>query len=330
MSDSALARLLEHLPGPDTVSQASVAERAATTLRPAGAFGRLDAVASWLAAWQWSTTPKVERPAVVVFGGDHGVTVEGVSAYPGGGTQAMVAAMEQGVATVTALATQVGATFSFHDAGVGHPTGNIRVEDAMSPSEFDAAVKVGVDSVENIDADMLVLGEVGIGNTTPAAAVTAAVLGGRPGDWAGPGTGLQGEALANKRQVVDDAVARVGDVAPLEALRRLGGRELAAMAGATVAARHRGIPVLLDGFIATAAVVPLHLAHPGSLDHVWAGHRSAEPGHVRQLDAIGKEPLLALDLCLGEGSGAVIAIPIVQAACAAVVDVATFEEFGLA
>ena len=330
MSDSALARLLEHLPGPDTVSQAAVAERAATTLRPAGAFGRLDTVASWLAAWQWSTTPKVEKPAVVVFGADHGVTAEGVSAYPGEVTQAMVAAMDQGVATVTALARQAGAAFSFHNAGVGRPTGNIRVEDAMSPDEFDDAVKVGVDAVENIDADLLVFGEVGIGNTTPAAAVTAAVLGGHPGDWVGPGTGVQGEALANKRRVVDDAVARVGDVAPLEALRRLGGRELAAMAGATVAARHRGIPVLLDGFIATAAVVPLHLACPGALDHVWAGHGSAEPGHERQLDAIGKEPLLTLDFRLGEGSGAVIAIPIVQAACAAVVEVATFEEFGLA
>ncbi|NDH87852.1 MAG: nicotinate-nucleotide--dimethylbenzimidazole phosphoribosyltransferase, partial [Actinobacteria bacterium] len=174
MSDSALARLLKPLPGPDTVSQAAVAERAATTLRPAGAFGRLDAVASWLAAWQWSTIPKVEKPAVVVFGADHGVTAEGVSVYPSEVTQAMVAAMDQGVATVTALARQVGAAFSFHDAGVGRPTGNIRVEDAMSPDEFDDAVKVGVDAVENIDADLLVFGEVGIGNTTPAAAVSAA------------------------------------------------------------------------------------------------------------------------------------------------------------
>jgi len=330
VSDSALARLLEHLPGPDTLSQAAVAERAATTLRPAGAFRRLDAVASWAAAWQRSTTPKVEKPAVVVFGADHGVTAEGVSAYPREVTQAMVAAMDQGVATVTALAKQVGASFSFHDAGVGRPTGNIRAEDAMSPDEFDDAVKVGVDAVENIDADLLVFGEVGIGNTTPAAAVTAALLGGRAGDWAGPGTGVQGEALANKRQVVEDAVARVGDVTPLEALRRLGGRELAAMAGATVAARRRGLPVLLDGFIATAAVLPLHMACPGALDHAWAGHGSAEPGHKRQLDAIGKEPLLTLDLCLGEGSGAVIAIPIVRAACASVVEVATFEEFGLA
>ncbi|MEO0493130.1 MAG: nicotinate-nucleotide--dimethylbenzimidazole phosphoribosyltransferase [Actinomycetota bacterium] len=330
MSDSVLARLLVDLPGPDSVSQAAVAERGATTLRPAGAFARLDEVASWLGAWQWSPTPRVEKPAVVVFGADHGVTAEGVSAYPAEVTGAMVAAMEQGVATVTALATRVGASFAFHDAGVGRPTGNIRVEDAMSPEEFDDAVRVGVAAVENIDADLLVFGEVGIGNTTPAAAVTAAVLGGQPGEWAGPGTGVEGDALANKRQVVADAVARIGEVDPIEALRRLGGRELAAMAGATMAARHRGIPVLLDGFISTAAVVPLHAAEPTALDHVWAGHGSAEPGHVRQLDALGKAPLLSLDLRLGEGSGAVIAIPIVQAACAAVVDVATFAEFGLA
>ena len=330
MSDSALARMLVNLPGPDTVSQAAVAGRGATTLRPGGAFARLDEVASWLAAWQWSTTPRVEKPAVVVFGADHGVTAEGVSAYPAEVTQAMVAAMDQGVATVTALAKQVGASFAFHDAGVGRPTGNIRTEDAMTPEEFDEAVRIGVSAVEDIEADLLVFGEVGIGNTTPAAAVTAAVLGGVPGDWAGPGTGVQGDALDNKRQVVTDAVARVGEVDPIEALRRLGGRELAAMAGATMAARHRGIPVLLDGFIATAAVVPVHVAAPGALDHVWAGHGSAEPGHVRQLAALGKQPLLSLDLRLGEGSGAVVAIPIVQAACAAVVDVATFEEFGLA
>lgn len=329
MTDLALARLLENLPGPDTVSQAAVAERAATTLRPAGAFARLDEVAAWLAAWQWSTTPRVAKPHVAVFGADHGVTADGVSAYPAEVTAAMVAAMQQGVATVTALAHQVGARFTFHDAGVGQPTGNIRTDDAMTPEEFDAAVRVGVEAVEKLDADLVVFGEVGIGNTTSAAAVTAAVLGGPAGDWVGPGTGVAGEALANKRRVVADAVARVGEVEPIEALRRLGGKELAAMAGATLAARHRGIPVLLDGFIATSAAVALYRAEPSALHHVRAAHRSGEPGHVRQLDALGLEPLLALDLRLGEGSGAVAAIPIVQIACAAVVDVATFEEFGL-
>lgn len=330
MTESALARMLENLPGPDTVSQGAVAERGAANLRPAGAFARLEAVAAWLAGWQWTTSPRVEKPHVAVFGGSHGVTADGVSAYPAEVTQAMVAAMEQGVATVTAMAKQVGATFAVHDAGVDQPTANIRTDDAMSVDAFDAAVRVGVAAVEHVDADLLVFGEVGIGNTTPAAAVTAAVLGGTPGDWAGPGTGLAGTALAHKRQVVTDAVDRVGAVEPVEALRRLGGKEIAAMAGATMAARHRGIPVLLDGFIATSAAVALYAAEPTALDHVWAGHCSAEPGHVRQLAALGKEALLSLDLRLGEGTGAVAAIPMLQLACASVVGVATFEEFGLA
>lgn len=329
MSDSVLARMLTDLPGPDTVSRAVVAERGSTNLRPAGAFARLEAVAAWLAAWQWSTAPRVAKPHVAVFGASHGVAADGVSAYPAAVTQAMVAAMAEGVATVTALATQVGASFAFHDVGVDEPTANIRTHDAMTIEEFDAAVRVGVAAVENVEADLLVFGEVGIGNTTPAAAVTAAVLGGPPGDWVGPGTGVGGETLAHKRDVVEQAVARVGEVSALEALRRLGGKEIAAMAGAVMAARHRGIPVVLDGFIATSAVVPLHAHATGALDHVWAGHSSAEPGHVRQLAALDKEPLLSLDLRLGEGTGAVAAIPILQLACAAVLDVATFEEFGL-
>lgn len=329
MSESVLSRLLANLPGPDTVSAASVAERAANTLRPPGAFARLDEVAAWLAGWQWRTAPRVERPHIAVFGADHGVMEDAVSAFPAEVTGAMVAAMRQGVATVNALADQVGASFSFHDAGVGQPTANIRIADAMTPAEFDEAARVGVAAVEDVDADLLVFGEVGIGNTTAAAAVSAALLGGPPAAWVGPGTGVGGDALTNKQRVVEAAVHRVGAVEPLEVLRCLGGKEIVAMAAATLAARHRGIPVLLDGFIATSALVPLHTAEPASLDHVRAGHTSAEPGHVRQLAALGMDPLLTLDLRLGEGTGALAAIPVLQVACAAVIDVATFEEFGL-
>lgn len=321
--------MLVNLPGPDRVSHTAVAERGAANLRPAGACSRLESVTAWLAGWQSTATPRVEKPHVAVFGASHGVAADGVSAYPAEVTRVMVSAMDQGVATVTAMAKQVGASFAFHDAGVNEPTANIRIDDAMTPEEFDAAVRVGVAAVEEVDADLLVFGEVGIGNSTPAAAVTAAVLGGAAGEWAGPGTGVEGDALAYKRAVVSEAVARVGEISPLEALRRLGGKEIVAMAGATMAARHRGIPVVLDGFISTAAVVPLHAAEATALDHTWAGHSSGEPGHLRQLAAIDKEPLLSLDLCLGEGSGAVAAIPILQIACASVIDVATFEEFGL-
>lgn len=329
MSEPLLAQLLRDLPAPDQACVDQVSARGAGNLRPAGAFARLEHAAAWLAGWQATTEPRVERPAVIVFGADHGVADEGVSAYPAEVTALMVQAIGREVATISALARQAGAGVDFVDVGVGIPTGNIRTEDAMSPDDFDAAVQAGVDAVEAVEADLLVVGEIGIGNTTSAAAVTAAVLGGDAAAWAGPGTGVEGDALAGKRAVVAEAVARVGAVDPIEALRRLGGRELAAMAGATVAARRRRLPMLLDGFIATASVLPLERVVPGALDHCLAGHGSAEPGHRGQLEAIGKQPLLSLDLRLGEGSGAVAAIPVLQMACAAVVDVATFEEFGI-
>ncbi|MYB29348.1 MAG: nicotinate-nucleotide--dimethylbenzimidazole phosphoribosyltransferase [Acidimicrobiaceae bacterium] len=324
-----LAGLLADLPGPDGSARDEVAARAATVLRPAGAFARLDAVASWLAGWQGTAHPRVERPHVVVFAADHGVAADGVSAYPAAVTAAMVDAIESGVATISVLAREVGASVALVDVGVGRPTGNVRVTDAMSRVEFDTAVTAGAAAVDRADADLLVVGEIGIGNTTAAAAVAAAVLGGTATDWVGPGTGMVGAALAHKCDVVQAALDRVGTVSPLEALRRLGGRELAAMAGAVAAARHRRLPVVLDGFIATAAAAPLAVARPGSLDHCIAGHCSAEPGHQRALETLGLDPLMRLDLRLGEGSGALVAVPIIRMAAAAVTDVATFEEWGL-
>ena len=324
-----IAQLLADLPDPDRSARDEVAARAATVLRPAGAFARLDVVAAWLAGWQGTATPRVERPHVAVFAADHGVAVEGVSAYPAEVTASMVEAIRSGVATITVLAREVGATLELFDVGVGRPTGNIRATDAMSVEEFDAAAAAGAAAVESVDADLLAVGEIGIGNTTAAAAVAAAVLGGDAGDWVGPGTGVVGAALAHKCDVVQAALDRVGPVEPLEALRRLGGRELAAMAGAVAAARRRRLPVVLDGFIATAAVAPLAVARPGSLDHCIAGHCSAEPGHQRLLETLGLDPLMRLDLRLGEGSGALVAVPTIRMAAAAVVEVATFDEWGL-
>lgn len=329
MAGGVLAGLLAELPGLDRDARDQVAARAATVLRPAGAFARLDAVASWLAGWQGTATPGVQRPHVAVFAADHGVAVDGVSAYPADVTAAMVEAIRSGVATITVLAREAGATLELFDVGVGRPTGNIRVTDAMSVEEFDEAAAAGATAVESVDADLLVVGEIGIGNTTAAAAVAAAALGGDAAGWVGPGTGVVGAALTHKCDVVQAALDRVGPVAPLEALRRLGGRELAAMAGAVAAARRRRLPVVLDGFIAGAAVAPLEVARPGSLDHCIAGHCSAEPGHQRLLEVLGLDPLMQLDLRLGEGSGALVAVPIIRMAAAAVVEVATFEEWGL-
>lgn len=315
---------------PDEASGRAVAERARSVLRPGGALHRLDDLAVWLASWQRTDQPAVDRPRVLVFGGDHGVTDEGVSAYPASVTAAMMAALEAGRATASVIARHVGARLEVVDVGVGKPTGNIRLEPAMAESELERAVASGRDAVASLDTDLLIVGEIGIGNTTPAAAMCLALFGGSGSDWVGPGTGLDDDGVAHKIAVVVDAVTRLGESDPMTILRELGGWELAAMAGAVVEARQRSIPVLLDGFVGTASVMPLEVAHPGYLDHCWPGHVAAEPGHRRLMDILGRPPILDLEMRLGEASGALAALPIVALAARSVVDVATFQEWGLA
>lgn len=326
-----VADLLSGAPEPDLAAAEAVRERAATVLRPGGALARLDEVAEWLAAWQRTEQPRVDRPLVLLFAADHGVTREGVSAYPAEITGAMCYAVTQGRATVTAFAAKVGATVTLVDVGVGDPTGNLRVEPALSEERFTTAFDAGRAAVAACDADLLVLGEMGIGNTTPAAAIAGAICGGDPATWVGPGTGVAGDQLDHKRAVVADAIDRIADAKdPMEVLRQVGGAELVAIAGAAVEARLRSIPIILDGYVVTAALLPVHEAAPGGLDHVLAGHRSPEPGHRRLLERMGKEPLLDLGLRLGEGSGALAALPLIRLAVAGVLDVATFAEAGLA
>lgn len=324
--------LLDSLPGPDLDAQRKVADRAGQVLRPLGALARLDQIAVWLAGWQRTDHPRVEHPVVVVFAADHGVTEEGVSAYPVETTATMVRVFRHGLGTVNVLAAEVGAKVGVVDVGVGVPTANLAVEDALSPQRFAACVAAGQKAVADANnPDLLVVGEMGIGNTTAAAAVAAALFGGPVEGWVGRGTGIDDDALSRKTQAVRRALARIGAISdPFEALRRVGGAELAAAAGALVEARIRSIPVLLDGFVVTAAAAPLELAKAGSLAHCLAGHRSAEPGHDLLLAELGLEPLLDLDLRLGEGSGAVAAIPLVRMAVRAVTDVPTFAEWDLA
>jgi nicotinate-nucleotide--dimethylbenzimidazole phosphoribosyltransferase len=244
----------------------------------------------------------------------------------------MLAAFRAGVSSVNAMARTVGARVEAIDVGVGRPTGNLRHEQAMDADRFDAAATTGAQTVatlaESGALDLLIIGEMGIGNTTAAAAVSAALFGGDVAGWVGRGTGVTSEAHINKIAVVGDAVARVGDAqSPLEILRQLGGAELVAMAGAVVEARRRSIPVVLDGYVTAAAVAPLALTRAGSLDHCLAGHVSAEPGHRRLLDRLGLSPLLDLGMRLGEASGALAAVPLIQMACALVLDVPTFDEW---
>ena len=322
---------LTDLPGPDDASAEAVAARAASVLRPAGALRRLDEVAVHVAAWQGSATPKVDRPAVLVFAADHGVAGAGVSAYPADVTAAMLAAVRDGRATVNAMARAVGAHLQVHDVGVGEPTGDIRLEPAMSPERCDTIAQLAAAAVDDVVArgtDLLVVGELGIGNTTVAAALPAALLGGDVTAWVGRGTGIDDAGLLRKRTAVSAAVERIGALDdPLETMRQIGGCELVAMAAAVLRARHHRLPVVLDGYVATAAVLPLHLAVPGVLDHCLVGHASAEPGHRHILDELGVEPLLDLGLRLGEGTGALAAVPLVRIACACVTEVATFDEW---
>lgn len=325
-----LRRELARAPEPDDDARRAVAARAASVLRPHGALARLDEIAVFLAGWQHTTHPRIRRPAALIFASDHGVTVEGVSAYPSDVTAAMVRAFEQQVATVNILAREAGVSVRVIDVGVGNPTGNLVVEDAMSEERFAESIAMGRRAVLETDSDLIAIGEMGIGNTTPAAAVSAAVYGGDPALWVGRGTGVDDEALDRKRDVVVRAIDRISDSSdPLEALRRVGGAELAAMAGAIVEARNRSIPVVLDGYVATAAAAPLAAAVPGSLSHCLAGHRSAEPGHDMLLNHLALRPLLDLEMRLGEASGAVAAIPLIRMAAAVVTDVPTFDEFGL-
>lgn len=319
----------ERLPPPDEHVRAQIRDRAARVLRPAGAFARLDEAAAWLGAWQGTTRPAIERPALVVFVGDHGVAAEGVSAYPAEVTVAMLAALRQGVATANALAAEVGASVEVVDAGAGAPTANIARAPAMDPDRFAARFELGRATVRRLEADVLVVGEMGIGNTTAAAAVSAALFGLTAEDWTGRGTGVDDVTLRRKTEVVRFARGRAGECGPLEVLRRLGGTEMAAIAGAVLEARLRRLPVVLDGFVVTASVAPLELARPGALDHCIAGHRSPEPGHSLLLEKLDKAPLLDLGLRLGEGTGALAAVPLLRLATRAVTEVATFDEWGL-
>jgi nicotinate-nucleotide--dimethylbenzimidazole phosphoribosyltransferase len=327
--DRQVAHLLAGATEPDRAAAAAVAERARRVLRPAGALARLDELAAWLAAWQGTARPAVRRPAAVVFAADHGVAAAGVSAYPAEVTAAVVKALREGVATACVLARQVGATLEVVDVGVGDPTADLAREPALDPTRFRACVQAGRDAVAGLDTDLLVLGEMGIGNTTAAAAVTAILLGRAAEASTGRGAGVDDAGLARKVAAVEAARRRVGAATPMEALRQAGGAELAALAGAALEARLRRLPLVLDGFVVTAAVAPLELLRPAALANAVAGHRSPEPGHLALLRRLGKRPLLELDMRLGEASGALAAVPLLRLAAAAVTEVATFSDWGL-
>ncbi|MEW9805060.1 nicotinate-nucleotide--dimethylbenzimidazole phosphoribosyltransferase [Mesorhizobium marinum] len=316
-------------PGDDSAAAAALA-RQDTLTKPAGSLGRLEDIAAWLARWQGRAMPRLDKVQVVVFAGSHGVTAQGVSAFPAEVTHQMVANFSAGGAAINQLSRAAGAELSVVPLQVERPTGDFTQQAAMDEADFLAAVSAGYASVDE-DADLACFGEMGIGNTTTAAALAAALFGGEAAQWVGRGTGVDDAGLKRKADAIARGLALHAGALddPLRAAAALGGRELAAIMGATLAARHKNIPVLLDGFVCTAAAAPLQKLDPTGLAHALAGHVSAEAGHRRLLDAMGLPPLLDLGMRLGEGSGAAVAISIVRAALACHSGMASFAEAGV-
>lgn len=319
-----------NLPAGSDTATAAVASRQDTLTKPQGSLGRLETIAAWLARWQDRDMPKLDRVKVFVFAGNHGVTAQGVSAFPSEVTVQMVANFAGGGAAINQLARIAGADLTVIPLDLEHPTGDFTQGAAMDEAAFLAAVSAGYDAVAK-DLDLVCFGEMGIGNTTPAAAISAALFGGGAEKWTGRGTGVDDAGLTRKVKAIDAGLARHAATLsdPLKVAANLGGRELAAILGATLAARHHGIPVLLDGFVCTAAAAPLATLHPGGLAHTLAAHVSAEAGHRNLLEALGLPPLLDLGMRLGEGSGACIAVNIVRSALECHAHMASFAEAGV-
>ena len=328
--------LLAELPGPDLAAASATATREAQLTKPPGSLGRLEELSLWLAQWQGRHPPRMEHPRVAVFAGNHGVAGRGVSAYPAEVTQQMVQNFIAGGAAVNQLAALAEADLRVYELALEQPTADFTQGPAMTEEDCARAIAYGMMAVET-GFDVMALGEMGIANTTSAAAICLALFGGSAADWVGRGTGVDDAGLERKRAAVGrgvemNAVAMstsAGRRDPFEVLRCLGGLELAALAGAVLAARVARTPVLLDGFACCAAAAVLLAADPRALDHCLVSHRSAEAGHGRLLEAIDKPPLLDFGLRLGEGSGAALAVQLLKAAVACHAGMATFAEAGV-
>lgn len=322
--------LLPTMPEASESALAAVRARDIQLTKPPGSLGRLEEIVEWLAAWQAKEQPTVDRPTVVVFAGNHGVVAQGVSPYPSEVTRQMVANFSNGGAAVNQICGTFGAGLKVFEMALDIPTKDITQDAAMTEAECAATMGFGMEAITG--ADLIAPGEMGIGNTTTAAAVYYALYGGKAADWVGRGTGVDDAGLKRKIDAVERAIAlhrdHLGD--PFEVLRRVGGRELAAIVGAILAARIERVPVVLDGYVVCAAAAILHALDPSTMDHCIAGHVSAEGAHADVLRRLGKKPLLDLGMRLGEGSGAALSIGIIQAALACWKGMATFESAGVA
>lgn len=321
-----LAALMAQLPSFSELHASAAQARQNELTKPQGSLGRLEELAIWLAGWQATDRPRADKVLTLLFAGNHGVAARGVSAFPAEVTQQMVGNFERGGAAVNQLCGAVGSELRVYPLSLDTPTADFTQSAAMGLDEVLEAFNAGFAAVS--EADILILGEMGIGNTTPSAALACVVAGGEASDWVGRGTGVDDAGIALKQVVVEAGVAlhKAEAKDTLELLRRLGGREHAAIAGAIVRARMLRIPVVLDGFVVTAAVATLTLASPNALAHCVAGHVSAESAHGRLLTHLNLPPLVDLGMRLGEASGALVALPILRAAVALHNGMATFSD----
>jgi len=322
-----IRKLIGEMPAPDVAAVEATRAREGELTKPPGALGRLEEITEWVAAWQGRHPPNVTHARVAVFAGNHGVAARGVSAFPAEVTAQMVQNFVAGGAAVNQLTEIADADLRVYEMALETPTADFTQGPALSEADCAKAVAYGMMAVE-AGVELIALGEMGIANTTSAAAICHALYGGNARDWVGPGTGVAGEALAAKVAAVEAGIAVNRELLddPLQLLRALGGHEIAAIIGAIIAARLAGVPVLLDGYTCTAAAAVLHAIDEHALDHCMIGHLSAEPAHRALCEKLDKVPLLALAMRLGEGSGAALAIQIVRSALACHTGMATFAD----
>jgi nicotinate-nucleotide--dimethylbenzimidazole phosphoribosyltransferase len=298
--------------------------------KPPGSLGRMEDLVEWLARWQGKSPPTLDNPMVAIFAANHGVTDQGVSAFPREVTAQMVANFTAGGAAISQICALHELNLRVFELALEVPTGDITLAPAMDDKTCAATIAYGMEAIAG-RPDCLAIGEMGIGNTTVAAAIYAALYGGSGVDWVGRGTGVDDAGLSRKADAVDRALAfhRDGLTDPLAILARLGGREIAAMLGALVAARHQKIPVIVDGFVATAAAAVAHAVNPHAIDHCIFAHVSAESAHGKALEHMGVTPLLDLGMRLGEGSGAALGMVLTKTALHLHTHMATFASAGV-
>lgn len=313
----------------DTAAADAARARQAELTKPPGSLGRLEELAIFMAGWQGRPDPRIDRAQALVFAGNHGIVAQGVNPFPATVTAQMVRNFENGGAAINQLCRLAGADLSVVALDLDRPTVDFTQGMALQIDDLVASIQTGKNAVDP-QADVIVLGEMGIGNSTVAAALAAATFGGTAQDWVGPGTGADDQIMARKIAAVDQGLKRhKGAATAASILGSYGGREQAAICGAVIRARELGIPVILDGFICSAAAGVLLVNDRDALAHCLIGHESAEPGHRRLIAVMRKDPVVTLDMRLGEGSGAAVALMILRAALECHNGMATFAEAGI-